>query len=109
MSEKFIAVDGQCFHCFQDWVNRARLQLTCHPEYHNTEHGGPAKGWRGHHFTTMCFDQKGRRCRIGSDFMRAEKEDAFPVWWIWPDQIVPVLKSAFERAETMQAEKRANG
>jgi hypothetical protein len=63
--------------------------LTRHPEYNNTEHGKDpgAIGWRGHHFTTMCFDSRGRRCRQGSDFMRARDEGTFPVIWIWPDQI----------------------
>lgn len=29
-----------------------------------------------------CYDAKGRRCRIGRDFMLADKEGAFPVsYW----------------------------
>lgn len=74
----------QQFHNFDDWVNNAR-KLTAHVDYNNTEHGG--KDWRGHHFAAMCFDSHGRRCRQGKDFMRARDENAFPVWWIWPDQI----------------------
>ena len=86
----FIAVKGQSFSCHQDWVNRASRVLTCHPDYKNTSHL-PIKGWRGYDFTTMCFDQKGRRCRNGADFQRAQDDDAFPVWWIWPDQIAAIL------------------
>ncbi len=81
----------QRFDTFNQWVAWARSWLTCHESYNNTEHGD-AKGWRGHHFTAMCFDSLGRRCRQGSDFMRARDEGAFPVWWIWPDQI-PLLAS----------------
>lgn len=91
ISEAFIPVPGQSFASHGAWVRRATRDLTCHPEYHNTEHDGPAKGWRGPHFTALCFDQKGRRVRNGGDFKRAEDEGAFPVWWVWPDQIAPLL------------------
>lgn len=87
----FVAVTGQLFYTYDDWVNTASVLLTSHPEYRNTEHNGPAKGWRGNHFTALCFDQKGRRCRNGGDMRRAMDEDAFPVWWIWPDQIASLL------------------
>jgi hypothetical protein len=87
----FVPVAGQCFSSHQDWINRASQVLQAHPEYHNTEFDGPAKGWRGEHFTAMCFDQLGRRVRCGADFRRAEAENAFPVWWVWPDQIAPLL------------------
>lgn len=80
----------QTFDSFQQWVNRASSWLTCHPEYNNTEHGD-TKGWRGHHFSALCFDSFGRRCRQGSDMQRAQDEGAFPVWWIWPDQIVEAI------------------
>lgn len=86
----FVPVPGQSFGCLQDWINRASRALTCHPEYRNTEHGD-GKGWRGPHFTALCFDQKGRRCRNGGDMQRASDEGAFPVWWIWPDQIAGLL------------------
>lgn len=94
----FVAIDGQAFVSKQDWINRGRYVLTAHPLYHNTEHDGPAKGYRGPHFTALCFDQKGRRVRQGSDFARAEAEDAFPVWWIWPDQIAGLLMPKGEAA-----------
>lgn len=91
----FIPIAGQYFPTFIHWVNRASRDLTCHTEYNNTE-GGDKKGWRGYHFTTMCFDQKGRRCRIGADFHRARDEGAFPIWWIWPDQIYDMIASVVE-------------
>lgn len=86
----FVAVEGQSFASHQHWVNYATRRLTAHPEYNNTEHG-QTKGWRGAHFTTLCFDQKGRRVCNGADFKRAEEEGAFPVWWVWPDQIAALI------------------
>ncbi|AII27757.1 hypothetical protein AWJ26_gp05 (endogenous virus) [Sinorhizobium phage phiLM21] len=53
--------EGQQFTSHQQWVNKASSWLTCHPEYRNTEHGEAKKGWRGAHFTAMCFDSLGRR------------------------------------------------
>lgn len=82
----------QQFHSFQEWVNKASSWLTRHPQYRNTEHGD-TKGWRGHHFTAMCFDSLGRRVRNGGDFQNAHDEGAFPVWWVWPDQIVELVKN----------------
>ncbi|QIG67292.1 hypothetical protein EVB37_056 [Rhizobium phage RHph_TM3_3_3] len=91
--------EGQQFTSHQQWVNKASSWLTCHPQYRNTEHG-ETKGWRGHHFTAMCFDSLGRRVTNGGDFRRAEEEGTFPVWWIWPDQIPElVLSVAKSRAE----------
>ncbi|RVI16113.1 hypothetical protein CN200_16330 [Sinorhizobium meliloti] len=95
--------EGQQFTSHQQWVNKASSWLTCHPEYRNTEHG-EAKGWRGHHFTAMCFDSLGRRVRNGGDFRRAEEEGAFPVWWIWPDQIPELVSQIAElRADLFTA------
>lgn len=82
----------QRFDTFNQWVAYASSWLTCHEAYNNTEHGDK-KGWRGHHFTAMCFDSVGRRVLCGADFQRAHDEGAFPVWWIWPDQIVPMLSA----------------
>lgn len=87
----YVPVEGQCFTSFQEWVNKASSWLTRHPQYNNTEHG-ETKGWRGRHFTALCFDQKGRPIHNGGEMRRADEEGAFPVWWIWPDQIVPALK-----------------
>jgi hypothetical protein len=81
-----MAEHNQQFDSFEEWVNKASSWLTRHPEYNNTEHG-TIRGWRGVHFTAMCFDSQGRRCRQGSDFMRARDEGTFPVIWIWPDQV----------------------
>lgn len=91
MTDKFVAVKGQSFSCHRDWANRASRVLTCHPHYRNTEHDGPKTGWRGYHFTALCFDQKGRRVRNGADFRLADEDDAFPVWWVWPDQIAQLI------------------
>jgi len=86
----------QKFPTFGHWVDKASSWLTCHQSYNNTEHGG-VKGWRGHHFTALCFDSFGRRCTNGADFQRAHDEGAFPVWWVWPDQIVEVVRMAAEK------------
>lgn len=90
VGEKFVAVDGQFFHSHQDWVNRASRVLTNHPEFHDTQHP-KKKGWTGYHFTALCFDQQGRRVRNGLDFQRAADDGAFPVWWVWPDQLAELL------------------
>lgn len=87
----FIAVPGQSFATHGEWVVRASRVLTSHPDYNNTENSGPERGWRGPHFTALCFDQKGRRVRNGGDFSRADEDGAFPVWWVWPDQIAGLL------------------
>ena len=81
----------QKFDTFQDWVQHASRWLTNHPLYNNTEHSDGKKGWRGQHFTALCFDSKGRICRQGIDFQRAHDEDAFPVYWLWPDYIPTVV------------------
>lgn len=86
----FVPFEDQYFASFQQWVNKAASWLTRHPDYNNTEHGAP--GWRGTHFTALLFDQKGRRMHNGGDMKRAEEEGAFPVWWIWPDQIVGLIQ-----------------
>jgi hypothetical protein len=96
----FEAIKGQSFADFGHWVNWATSRLTSHPEYNDTAHG--KTGWRGHHFTALCFDQKGRRCRQGADFMRARDEGAFPVWWVWPDQIAQLLMVASLPAPAQQ-------
>jgi len=88
----YIAVEGQYFTSRKDWIMRATTCLTSHPDYFNAEHEGDGKkGWLGNHFTAMCFDQRGRRCKIGADFARAEHDNAYPIWWIWPDQIADLL------------------
>lgn len=86
----FVAVEGQSFSSHQDWVNRATRELTSHPQFRDTQHP-TKKGWQGYHFTAMCFDQMGRRCRNGGDMQRASDDGAFPVWWIWPDQVAELV------------------
>jgi hypothetical protein len=98
MKRPFIPVQGQSFGTKAEWIARAQRVLTAHPEYRNTEHDGPKTGWRGYHFTALCFDQKGRRCRNGGDFQRAEDEGAYPIWWVWPDQIAALLEAGPEGA-----------
>lgn len=83
----------QKFDTLSDWVNFGHLRLTDHPDYNNTEHSDRRLYWRGHHFTALCFDSLGRRCREGADFMRAVNDMAFPVWWIWPDQIITLFRN----------------
>lgn len=96
----FVPIEGQSFSCEQDWINRATRALTSHPSYLNTEHGDRS-GWRGPHFTAICFDQAGNRMRNGGDFQRATDDATYPVWWIWPDQIEAAIRRATsnERAE----------
>lgn len=55
------------FRDFQHWVNTATHQI------------GVAK----FEANAICVDTKGRRCWIGSDFMRARDEGTFPVRFFW--------------------------
>jgi len=83
----------QYFASFNEWVNRASLWLTSHEKY-NPEYG----------FVAVCFDAKGRHCTRGADFMRARDEDAFPVRWVWPDQVGPIVL-ALDEAQAEAVEK----
>lgn len=98
MPDPIIPIAGQSFATHQQWVNKASSWLTAHERYRNTEHGG-GKGWRGQHFTALCFDQKGRRCCNGAHMARARDEGAFPVWWVWPDQIAGLINPEWEGAD----------
>lgn len=89
-----IPIEGQSFSCKTNWINSGKRRLTSHHDYLNTEHG-ERMGWRGFHFTAMCFDQNGMRCRQGSDFDKAE----YPVWWVWPDQISDMIMGFSELGE----------
>jgi hypothetical protein len=61
--------DGQ-FASFQQWVDKATSWI-----------GGT---------NPLCADAQGRICRIGSDFMRARDEDAFPVrFWYGEGPLTP--------------------
>ncbi len=101
-AKPFVPVKGQSFASQQEWINRASRVLTAHAEYNNTEHGDTT-GWRGPHFTALCFDQAGNRMRNGGDFKRATDEGTYPVWWVWPDQIPELLA---ERNRTTKGEDR---
>lgn len=91
----------QVFNSFNQWVAYATSWLTCHDRYNNTQHPTDYsdKGFRGTHFTALCFDSLGRECRIGKDFQRSHDEGAFPVWWIWPDQIPELVARNFQSGE----------
>lgn len=93
MNSHFIPIKGQSFGSHQEWVDYATRRLTSHPKFNDTQHGS-IKGYRGKHFTAMCFDQKGRQCTSGGDFARSDKERMFPVWYIWPDQIPELIMTA---------------
>lgn len=69
----------QRFDNFDHWVREAQQRLA----YSSEE------------ARALCFDAKGRRCWIGKDFMRARDEHAFPVRYIWPEQVGKLLDSAF--------------
>ncbi len=69
---------NQRFDTFEQWVNKASSWLTRHANYSDKPHD---------QFRAFCFDSLGRRCAIGADFHRARDEDAFPVHWVWPDQM----------------------
>lgn len=64
--------DGNQFTSYQQWVNKAGSWL-----------GGVSGG--GYRYKkpekAVCVDAAGRRCKIGSDFMRAEADGTFPVKW----------------------------
>ena len=61
----------QTFEHFHTWVNKASSWLTRRGPY---EHA-------------ICLDAKNRVCRNGGDFMRARDEGAFPIRWLWPDDV----------------------
>jgi hypothetical protein len=66
-----MAEHDQKFETFDRWVNKASSWLTR----------------RGPDDHAICYDTKGRLCRNGADFMRARDEGAFPVQWVWLDQV----------------------
>jgi len=71
-----VSRETQQFDSFAQWVSRASWWLTEPP------HPGQ---------TALCLDAKGRACSSGADFMRARDDDAFPVRWLWPDQVAERL------------------
>ena len=82
---------NQQFDDFEDWCNNASRWLTCHPNFDHE------------HFRAHCFDTLGRRCYTGADFMLARDEGAFPVKWLWPDQIGQVSIDGAEKAAASAA------
>ncbi len=65
---------NQQFDSFDQRVNKASSWLT-------------RRGIRVH---AICYDTQGRLVSNGGDFMRARDENAFPVRWIWPDQVARI-------------------
>lgn len=85
LPEIHAALREQKFEDFQDWVNTATRKLAYYERDANLRSVAttPPDLERA-----ICFDTKGRRCLIGKDFSRARDEDAFPVRYIWPDQMI---------------------
>jgi hypothetical protein len=89
-SEAYTTLRQQFFRDREEWVRHASSYLTAragHPRYND----GRKNSWE--RFTAICFDTKGRICANGGDFKRAEDDGAFPIRWVWPDQ-VPALALA---------------
>lgn len=76
----------QKFDSFNQWVNKASSWLTRHPMH-------------SQFFKAICFDSKGRICSNGGDMAKARDEDAFPVYWIWPDQNLFNVIDSIERQQ----------
>jgi len=72
-----MAEHNQQFKDITEWVNKGRSWLTR----------------RGSHVHAICFDMKRRPILCGGDFMRARDEDAFPVRWLWPNQVARMAMS----------------
>jgi hypothetical protein len=65
------------FPTFQHWVN------------HATRYLAGRRGTVGEKLPAICVDSIGRRCNVGADFMRADKESTFPVRFFWHMQLKP--------------------
>lgn len=79
MTNKFIPIEGQCFNSVGIWEIKGHSWLTSHDRFSPD-------------FEALCFDQKFRPVIYGADFYRADKENAFPVFWVWPDQWELIFK-----------------
>lgn len=99
----------QSFETFNQWVDCASRWLTEHPRYLETRE--PVNQTRAAPgmlpFRAICFDARGRLCRSGADFMRARDEGAFPVRWVWPDQVGATIRGMEQRIAKMDAEIEA--
>lgn len=78
----------QSFSTFEQWVAKASSWLMR----------------RSENVKAVCFDMKGRHCANGGDFQRARDESAFPVRWLWPDQIAEMAVHSKEERREAQAE-----
>jgi len=78
--------DGK-WETFQSWVNYATRDI-----------GG---------MNAACYDEKGRRCLIGKDFMLADEERAFPVSY-WYGEGGQTLAQQRKSKRAAQATLRAN-
>jgi hypothetical protein len=76
-----MAEHDQQFNSMQEWVNKGNSWLTRRMKYNSSGHP---------YFRAVCFDTKNRLVSCGGDFQRAEDEGAFPIRWLWPDQIAEI-------------------
>jgi len=81
---------NQQFDSREEWINKGQSWLTRHPQW-------------GEHFKAICFDTKGRHVACGGDFRRAEEEGAFPVRWLWPDQVAQTAALNSEMVVALKA------
>jgi hypothetical protein len=87
-----MAEHDQQFETFQTWVDKASSWLA-----------------RRGAEQAICLDAKGRLCSMGRDWMRARDESAFPVRWLWPEQVAAELAEiAALRARMTALERAAN-
>jgi hypothetical protein len=66
-----MAEHDQRFDTYAQWVDKAPSWL----------------GQRGPHEKAICLDSRNRLCAIAPDFARARDEEAFPVRWLWPEDV----------------------
>jgi hypothetical protein len=79
-----MAERDQQFNSMQEWINKGNSWLTRRQRIDSN----------GHPYNrAVCFDAKGRLVECGGDFQRAHDEGAFPVRWLWPDQIAEIALS----------------
>ncbi len=76
----------QSFSSEQEWINKGASWLTRHPRH-------------SQFFRAICFDSLGRIVTCGGDFMQATKDDAYPVYWVWPDQNIFNMVDSVVRKE----------
>ena len=83
-----MAKHDQQFDTFMEWTNHASSWLTHHPDYNEQN------------FRAICFDTRGQHCKMGRDFEIARDRCTFPVRWLWPDEIGPIVLGLFKGDET---------